>query len=566
MMKKLLILSIVFLNSFNISAQCDIPSSSTTNTGSNMTVMLTPNFINSLPPMSGNDYLVLTTQVGLTVGVIYWIDPNPDQLAQLSFGTNVALGIWADDSTTPEIDGATPNEQLIWQLVVGSDLYNITPSAPINFMANGFVNLDSPPLETTLCLPPVYGCMDALAVNYDPDATFNSGCVTSCTDCACEEVIQEYVELEPTGYNISILLLSTFIESLPPFITTNSYIIATGSESGQIAGTALLGLEFSDGNQSYIAIWADDGLGYNIGLVGGESIIFTYYDGPNVYNVDLMYSMDGTGDLISSITDPLIFISYGILTANGSHFHQTCLIYACTDEMACNYNSFVIYDDGSCIYPGCWDELYMEYDSTSGCNNQDMCLVTWEQAFLITEDSIGSLNSDINMLDSLIENLYNQLEECSEDLNYWSSPIEIDLLNGWNIIGYTFPEPQDVVATVVEIDDIIQIIKNNAAEVYWPEYGFNGIGDFIPGQGYQIKVTEAYLGFTYPNVEGQRIELVPTVPQWAIDMEAQIHPNDIRTLVRVVNMLGQEVNPENQPSGTVLLYLYNDATVEKKIK
>jgi len=134
------------------------------------------------------------------------------------------------------------------------------------------------------------------------------------------------------------------------------------------------------------------------------------------------------------------------------------------------------------------------------------------------------------------------------------------------MIGYTLSEPQDVVATLQEIVDVILIMKNNYAEVYWPEYGFNGIGDFIPGQGYQIKVTEVINGFTYPQVDGQRIELVPTVPQWAIDMEAQIHPNDIRTLVRVVNMLGQEVNPENQASGTVLLYLYNDATVDKKIK
>ena len=35
-----------------------------------------------------------------------------------------------------------------------------------------------------------------------------------------------------------------------------------------------------------------------------------------------------------------------------------------------------------------------------------------------------------------------------------------------------------------------------------------------------------------------------------------MHPNDIRTLVRVVNMLGQEVNPEIEPRGNVLLYLY----------
>ena len=29
-----------------------------------------------------------------------------------------------------------------------------------------------------------------------------------------------------------------------------------------------------------------------------------------------------------------------------------------------------------------------------------------------------------------------------------------------------------------------------------PEYGFNGIGDFTPGFGYQIKLTEAIEGFS----------------------------------------------------------------------
>ena len=98
-----------------------------------------------------------------------------------------------------------------------------------------------------------------------------------------------------------------------------------------------------------------------------------------------------------------------------------------------------------------------------------------------------------------------------------------------------------------------------------PEYGFNSIGDLIPGQGYQIKLTESYFDFSYPDTDGQRFELTPTVPQWVIDMEVDLHPNDIRTLVKVVNILGQEVDPERESKGTVLIYLYNDATVEKKI-
>jgi hypothetical protein len=108
-------------------------------------------------------------------------------------------------------------------------------------------------------------------------------------------------------------------------------------------------------------------------------------------------------------------------------------------------------------------------------------------------------------------------------------------------------------------------MKNNEGAVYMPEFGFNGIGDLMPGQGYQIKLNDAIEGFVYPNTEGLRINISPTIPQWAIDMEVEMHPNDIRTLVRVVNMLGQEVNPKNEPNGSSLLYIYNDGTVEKKI-
>ena len=34
----------------------------------------------------------------------------------------------------------------------------------------------------------------------------------------------------------------------------------------------------------------------------------------------------------------------------------------------------------------------------------------------------------------------------------------------------------------------IKIVKNNAAQVWWPEFNFNGIGDMQPGEGYQVKM------------------------------------------------------------------------------
>ena len=125
-------------------------------------------------------------------------------------------------------------------------------------------------------------------------------------------------------------------------------------------------------------------------------------------------------------------------------------------------------------------------------------------------------------------------------------PIYVDIVAGWNILGYTLSYGQDVAATVADIVDDIEIVKNNDAKVYWPEFGFNGIGDFVPGQGYQIKTTAAISNYTWPDVSGQRVEMTPTVPAWAFEMDAELHPNDIRSLVKVVNMLGQEVNAKDQ--------------------
>jgi hypothetical protein len=49
-------------------------------------------------------------------------------------------------------------------------------------------------------------------------------------------------------------------------------------------------------------------------------------------------------------------------------------------------------------------------------------------------------------------------------------------------------------------------------------------------------------------------------------MDVLVHPNDVRSLVRVVNLFGQEVNPEFELKGEVLLYLFNDGSVEKRLK
>ena len=193
--------------------------------------------------------------------------------------------------------------------------------------------------------------------------------------------------------------------------------------------------------------------------------------------------------------------------------------------------------------------------------------MTWKNAYETCQGTVFDLEDDLNALTEERQQLEQDLEFKKSEISELRGPIAVDLVEGWNMIGYTLRSEQDVAATMHEmvVTGNLIIVKDNFAEVYWPEFGFNGIGDFIPGQGYQVKIHNEHESFTYLETDGQRMELMPTVPEWVHDLEVEKHPNDIRTLVKVVNMLGQEVDPEKQFKGEVLLYLYNDATVEKKL-
>jgi len=105
---------------------------------------------------------------------------------------------------------------------------------------------------------------------------------------------------------------------------------------------------------------------------------------------------------------------------------------------------------------------------------------------IIISDSIIEYGDGISSLNLIIDSL--------------TTPIFINLEEGWNIIGFSLLEPHGVVYSFDGISDKLIILKNNSGNVYMPEFNFNGIGMLIPGQGYQLKTTEAINDFYfYPN-------------------------------------------------------------------
>tara|TARA_B100001093_G_scaffold505465_1_gene562861 strand:- start:4195 stop:5559 length:1365 start_codon:yes stop_codon:yes gene_type:complete len=83
---------------------------------------------------------------------------------------------------------------------------------------------------------------------------------------------------------------------------------------------------------------------------------------------------------------------------------------------------------------------------------------------------------------------------------------EMTLVEGWNLMSYLRKDPADIAVSMSDIADQLVIVKDEDGAVYMPEYGFNGIGNFNQGIGYQVKTLNE-VTFTYtPNNEELRLE------------------------------------------------------------
>lgn len=73
------------------------------------------------------------------------------------------------------------------------------------------------------------------------------------------------------------------------------------------------------------------------------------------------------------------------------------------------------------------------------------------------------------------------------DLMYGS---EVRVGSGWSLMAWPVKHPLGVEELFAEVVSQIEVVKSNIGTAYYPEWNFNGIGDLIPGQGYQVKVID----------------------------------------------------------------------------
>jgi hypothetical protein len=356
-----------------------MPSVYSGNTGANMTVMLLPNFINSLDLVNEDAYIVAHTASGLVIGStsVYGLSQN-------------SLAIWGDDSLTPDIEGALTGEEVYFQLVDGSILYDIYDESDllltVNYTNGGIQGLDNIVNATLNCsIEGVEGCTDPLYLEYNESATVDDGsCITFIVDGCTDNTAVNYnpaatlddgsCEYDSstcdlptpftgnTGSNMTVMLLPGMVSSMT-VVDEDAFVIAV-TESGMTIGSIPIYGVF----QNQIALWGDDTTTPEVdGAIGGESIYFQLIDGANVYDLydggiilSVSFAANGFQGFNSGVTSTLNCI--GVVAE----------VIGCTDSDACNYTAEANTDDGSCFfaadYYDCNGQCLLDSDSDGVCD------------------------------------------------------------------------------------------------------------------------------------------------------------------------------------------------------
>jgi hypothetical protein len=586
-----------------IGAGCEV-SFETLNTGSNHTIMIPASLSNTL-------------NIGDQIGVFFLGENGTAICAGSSTWTGQVMQIVAfgDDTTTDEVDGLVSGAPFLFLAQSGDDVYVVNAtfqsSTMANYAVNGLSFVSDFELELA-CSVEHFGCIDVNACNFDASANTDNG---SC------EYAQENLDCSGVCLNDSDndgICNENEIVGCMDASASNFNSEATDADNSCVS--------WEDAYGSCVESGGDDGItqadvdvvqvllnAANLSLANAENNILSLEselnaalanqeDGVTQADVDAIQNqLDAANANISSLNDIITYLESDIsaLSLEISESNATiAILEAQIEEILANCGDDGItqvdvdavqelLDEANISITDLQSELAYalanQEDGIGQAELDEQAAISFDygfgEGFAAADDGIGQADVDAaytagaasvtpedGVTQADVDAIQVLLDEALANTGGGScEAIYVDLLSGWNIIGYTLTFNQDVAATLDPIVDNVQIVKNNAANVYWPEYGFNGIGDFIPGQGYQIRMYNEVSSYTFPDVDGLRINLTATVPAYVYDLPVLNHPNDIKSLVRVVNMLGQEVDPDNQFNGEVLLYLFNDGTTEKII-
>jgi len=219
------------------------------------------------------------------------------------------------------------------------------------------------------CAPPVYGCTDTTADNYNPFANLDDG---SCVVTNCDPVLESQI---------------TIILTLDDYPNETSWILTDISNGQPLADAPQGTYSYADKNKTFTYVVCSPTTGY-------EFILSDSY-GDGLGGSTTGGTLDGdcrimacNGDTLWQLPAP----NFGYTAYSGATYPTPCAppppIYGCTDNMYIEYDPLATVDNGSCFTLhtyGCTDPSAFNYDSTATMNDIEPYCNYW----LTLEDDAG---------------------------------------------------------------------------------------------------------------------------------------------------------------------------------
>ena len=315
--------------------------------------------ISSVAPTSStscNGFAVATSTSSFPIVSYLWANSQGSIIDTSNYVTNLCAGTYI--ITVFDSVGCSTVDTLFL-----GDVYGCTDPSAFNY--SWYSNIDD-----GSCIPIISGCIDVSAINYDSLANTNDG---SC--CLINQTIQIGQDID--GEN-------------------------AGDYSGQSVSLS------SDGNTLAVGAHRNDGNGSNAGHVR----LYTKISDPNFgtwtwsqigQDIDGEAYYDESGQSVSLSSDGNT-VAIGATGNDGNGYGsghvRVYSVYSdcagCIDPLALNYDSTLVYDDGSCIYPsGCTDPIAYNYDTIAITDDGSCLYCDLTNNFFVNSNTPGNCDGFI---------------------------------------------------------------------------------------------------------------------------------------------------------------------------